>query len=231
MSAPDKYIELKSKHSVPDENFKPFYIDNIFTQEAIDELYAYIQKHKSYFIIKPWGIKSWHLPMPDIIISQATAALLKHIPNLEFCEASFGIYSTDWGLKSKLAPHCDHKYSGRPIVKRPLDEKGIKSHDDDYLEQGIVLDVQLKHDVDWPIFIEYEKFQLTDNQGLVFSNTQQIHWRDYMPAGKHLDKLFLYFFWSDHRYQIENQTEIMEERANFVRKNTKIWSHKELFNS
>ena len=34
MSAPKEYLELKAKHQVPHENLQPFYIDNIFTQDA-----------------------------------------------------------------------------------------------------------------------------------------------------------------------------------------------------
>lgn len=231
MSAPKEYLELKAKHRIPDEDLQPFYIDNIFTQDALDELYDYINKHKSHFALKDWGIRTWHVPMPEIIKSQATAAILKHMPGLEFYEAGFGKYSTDWGLKNKLSPHADYPKIGRPIVKRHLDDLGIKSHEDDHRPQTIILDIQLKHDVDWPIFVEYEKFQLSDNQGLVFSGTQQIHWRNYMPVGTHVDMLFVHFVWADDRRQIDNQREITNERTDFICKDINLWSGEELLDS
>lgn len=232
MNAPQSYLELKTGNPIPGENFEVFTIKDVLTKEAIDELYRHIEKHQSYFILKPWGCRAWHMAMPDIVISQVTAAVQKYIPDLEFHEAAFAKYSTDYGLKSKLVPHADYPRKGAPRQKRIADERGVKSHEITYRPQSVVIDLQLKHDTDWPIVVEYKKFQLTDNEAIVMSGSQQIHWRDgYMQEGTHLDMLFCWFIWKDERSQIDDQFSIIEERSDHVCKDINIWNGRELFDS
>jgi len=232
MSAPEGYLKLKAGKPIPGEDFKVFTIKEVLTKEAIDELYAHIDKYKSHFRLKPWGCRAWHISMPDIVISQVSAAVEKYLPGLEFHEAAFAKYSTDYGLKSKLVPHADYPRKGSPRQKRIADERGVKSHEGTYRPQSVVIDLQLKHDVDWPIVVEYEKFQLTDNEAIVMSGSQQIHWRDgYMPKGTHLDMLFCWFIWKDEREQIKDQFYIIEERSDYVCKDINIWNGEELLDS
>jgi hypothetical protein len=232
MSAPEGYLKLKAGNPIPGEDFPVFTIKDILTKEAIEELYTHIDKYRSHFTLKPWGCRAWHIAMPDIVISQVSAAVSKHVPGLEFHEAAFAKYSTDYGLKSKLVPHGDYPRKGSPRQKRIADERGVKSHELSYRPQGVVVDIQLKHDVDWPIIVEYEKFQLEDNEGIVMSGSQQIHWRDgYMPKGTHLDMLFCWFIWEDEREQIPGQLAIIEERSDYICQDVGIWNGKELLDS
>jgi hypothetical protein len=91
----------------------------------------------------------------------------------------------------------------------------------DDVKQNIVFDIQLDADYEWPVVVEGEEFVLKNNQALVFSGTQQIHWRKgYLPVGKTVDMLFCYFTFADERVLGENQFDIMEKRAALLMEET-----------
>ena len=51
-------------------------------------------------------------------------------------------------------------------------------HFDDAFEvHKLTLDVQINSTLDWPIVVEGKEFLLKNNEGVVFSGTDQIHWR------------------------------------------------------
>ena len=52
-----------------------------------------------------------------------------------------------------------------------------------------------------------------------------------MPVGTHVDMLFVHFVWADYRRQIDNQREIINERADFICKDINLWSGEELLDS
>jgi hypothetical protein len=202
MTLPQSYIDLKAKHDIPYQDLKPFVIDNALTEEIANEVRELIKrtpKERGY--IKPWGVLGFQQRDTNRLRQRLQDLADEHFPGLTFLEVNIGRYANLDGLKSKLFPHWDF-----PRVP--------KRYFFDDVKQNIVFDIQLDADYEWPIIVEGEEFTLKNNQALVFSGTQQIHWRKgYLPIGKTVDMLFCYFTFSDERTLGENQFEIMEERA------------------
>lgn len=156
---------------------KNFIIDNIFTNEEIDQLYEHINNtpedkkynhpsfgHTAYF--------SW--------VPEAISKKIEKIANdnsdkpLVLRELSFARYDTNGGTRTPLLfPH----------------------YDDPFKEQRITVDIQVKSTLPWAIVVEDESFTLKDNQALVFSGTHQIHWREKASFSDtdYMDMIFCHF--------------------------------------
>lgn len=203
------YIDLKAKHDIPYQDFQPFVIDDALTPELIEsmrDLIRTIPKERGF--IKPWGVLGFQQKYTDELKIHLQELADKHFPGLIFLEVNIGRYSNLDNLKSKLFPHWD-------FPRFP------KRYFFDDVKQNIVFDIQLDADYEWPVIVEGEEFVLKNNQALVFSGTQQLHWRKgYLPVGKTVDMLFCYFTFEDERVLGENQFDIMEERAALLMEET-----------
>lgn len=209
MSLSKEYLELRAKHDIPYQDFEPFIIDNVLTDEEIQSMKDLIKRTpKERGFMKPWGVLGFQNQSTKILEDKLQKLADEYHPGLDFLEVNIGRYANMGGLKSKLFPHWDF-----PRVPKRYDFSGIG--------QNIVFDIQLEADWEWPIIVEGKEYILKNNQALVFSGTQQLHWRKgYLPIGKSVDMLFCYFTFSDHRSLVDNQYEIMEERAAFLMEET-----------
>lgn len=80
------------------------------------------------------------------------------------------LYCEDWSI---CPPHTD-----RPQCKYSLD-------------------LCLKHDEPWPIYVNDKKWTLQENEALVYSGTDHYHWRDRVKAGNKVTMVFFHFVDSD----------------------------------
>ena len=90
--------------------------------------------------------------------------------NLELESISYAKYSLDYGIP-ELKPHTDSNFK----------------------KERLTFDIQLNSNIDWPIVIENNQYILKNNQALVFSGTNQIHWRT-KKIFKNLDYVDMIFF-------------------------------------
>ncbi len=90
--------------------------------------------------------------------------------NLELESISYAKYSLDYGIP-ELKPHTDANFK----------------------KERLTFDIQLNSNTDWPIIIENNQYILKNNQALVFSGTNQIHWRT-KKIFKNLDYVDMIFF-------------------------------------
>ena len=118
-------------------------------------------------------------------------------------ELSFARYSREYGYEPKLFPHFD-------------------THDKD--GQRITLDIQLNSTTPWAVVVEGESFNLDNNDGLVFSGTQQVHWRENKKLSNtdKVDMLFVHFRYADHRPWGKDQKLILEYWSHRLREKTGI---------
>ena len=145
-------------------------VKNIFTKNELDCLYLIIEKYVSncsnkeqkdlgriYFkMLWDNDKEGVDLPIPtelvDIIISKAIES---HGNLLKLESISFARYNLKYGVPN-LPPHVD----------------------DNFEYPRLTFDIQLSSNKLWKIFVEDNDFELHENEGLVFSGTHQVHWRE-----------------------------------------------------
>lgn len=147
-------------------------IDNFFTVEETESLYDYIDQQPNEIKMVHDRIKyiGYMCGVPDNIFKKVEQVAKSHFDmDLELTEISFSRYIGD--------------SSNTPI---------LKPHIDDFDGARLTIDIQIKSNTDWSLFVEGEEFFLKDNQALVFAGTHQVHWRDprVLKDGEQLDMLF-----------------------------------------
>ena len=169
-----------------------FIVDNIFTDQEINDIYKNIETLETQ-TVGVLGQTAYHGEFPDHIISkiEKTMNAVLTYP-VKLTEYSFARYSNKSGYSPKLFPHYDSVFDAPRIT----------------------LDVQLKSNFNWDLFVEGKQFSLKDNQALVFSGNTQIHWRENQKIldGETLDMVFCHF--SSTKYPIleNNHKATMESR-------------------
>lgn len=147
-------------------NFKPVFIDNIFTEEEIESIY------KTRFELAP-GKKNGDgtdyvftdpscvyitcvYPFEESIRRKILNEIAKRVPIYVKEDGNhMPRYTLESGSKPALRPHYD---------------RGMHS-------ASFTLSIQLKHTKPWDLYVEGEKFSLEYNQAALFSGSHQIHWR------------------------------------------------------
>ena len=145
-------------------------VKNVFNKDQLDYLYLIINKYidlcsnkeqkdlgRLYFkMLWDNDKEGVDLPIPtelvDIIISKAIES---HGNLLKLESISFARYNLKYGVPN-LPPHVD----------------------DNFEYPRLTFDIQLSSNKLWKIFVEDNDFELHENEGLVFSGTHQVHWRE-----------------------------------------------------
>lgn len=194
---PAIYNEELENGIVPNRNFDVFIYKNIITEEQNKLVYSEVEKIKDNFITQDFvGHRAWTFNNAELEKYLTTWMSNLMGERMILSELSFARYSNEYGYQPKLFPHFDtHSKDG----------------------QRITLDIQLNATTPWAVVVEEESFNLENNDGLVFSGTQQIHWREkkILSDKDKVDMLFVHFAYADHRPWGEKQKLILE-----------YWSHR-----
>lgn len=203
------YESLKiSQPEISNQSFEVLIADNVLLPEHIDEIYKTINNVKDEDTrINEWsGVKVWHKTLfsKDIeerIINVARQYIKEDI--ILDTDYSFARYSKEYGFNPKLFPHYDTRDA-----------------------QRITFDIQIKTDEPWALVVENKQYDLKDNQALIFSGTQQIHWREKKELSKNsrIDMLFCHLKYKNPKPFDLNQNVILEERSKFLMEYTNIKS-------
>lgn len=205
-------IYKKTRESQPvfeNQDRIPTIIDNVFSNDQINIIIDAMNAHpKSQTRIQEWGGQALfdHLKVPDTIYSALqTAANNNFNEDLDIVFVSFARYASEYGYKLKLFPHFDQ---------------------DKFTNHTMILDVQLKSNENWDLIIEGVNFPLKDNQGILFSATEQIHWREMKDLSKN-SEINMVFCWlkpKNSRPITEEFKKLMSIRAERIREETGIFS-------
>lgn len=194
---PAIYNEQLEKGVVPNRDFEVFVYKNIISQEQNKLIYEEVDKIKDRYITQDFvGHRAWTFNNTELekYLNIWMSNLLRE--QMILTELSFARYSCEYGYEPKLFPHFDtHEKDG----------------------QRITLDIQLNATTPWAVVVEGESFNLENNDGLVFSGTQQIHWREKKKLSDtdRVDMLFAHFRYADHRPWSKDQKLVLE-----------YWSHR-----
>jgi hypothetical protein len=201
-----KYKKLReSQDSVDNQNFVPIVINNIFSNEEIKSILDSIKSFPLDKIrVQKWGGQGIldDIKITDEIKDKVESVATRHIGE-EMILENFSIarYSSEYGYEVKLFPH----YDTRPV-------------------EMFVLDVQLKTNEDWGIVVEGKQYNINDNDALLFSGTQQMHWRERKTLSKE-SEIYMLFCWLKHKAAktLNNQHDIiMKERESVLMQETNI---------
>jgi len=201
-----KYKALRnSQPEIHDQNFIPKISSNILTKKQIDYLYSMINAYpKEQIRVQKWGGQGCYdniLIPNDIKETILLEANKMSKEELEIEQISLIRYSPEFGYDVKLFPH----YDTRPC-------------------EMFVFDLQLKANEEWGIFIEGEKYNLKDNQAILFSGTQQMHWRENkkLSPNAQIDMIFVWLSHKEKKALSNSHSVIMKNREMVLLDETKI---------
>lgn len=133
-------------------------IKEIFNEDQIRQIYEIINSTSEEKVVlqKRLGHKAYLVGLGEDIRLHLESIVQQHYgEDWILNDYQFARYSKKFGYEPKLYPHYDDAF--------------------DY--HKLTLDVQLYSTVSWPIVVEGNEFILNNNEGVVFSGTDQIHWR------------------------------------------------------
>jgi hypothetical protein len=179
-------------------------IKNILSEEQIKTVYKIIDStpEEQTLVVTRLGHKAYMVGLGDEIKNKLQSIVQEHYgKDWVLNDYQFARYSKKYGYAPKLYPHFDQAF---------------KTH-------RLTLDVQLHSTVSWPIVVEGQEFLLNDNEGIVFSGTDQIHWRSDIELSNDdvVDMIFC------HCENINDpRNPITEEHIDKMLQLEKIWSDK-----
>lgn len=179
-------------------------IKNILSKEQIEAVYKVIDStpETKTQLQTRIGHRAYLVSLGDDITNTLESIVQEHYGKdwiLKDCQ--FARYSKKYGYEPKLYPHFD----------------------DAFKDHRLTLDVQVHSTVAWPIVVEGQEFLLKNNEGVVFSGTDQIHWRTNVELSEDdvVDMIFC------HCEKVDDLKDfVTEEHLNKMRNLEKIWSEK-----
>jgi len=209
----DKYNQIKiNTGKVSNEDFSVMVAEDVLLPDHIENIYKIVNSTpESKTELKEWaGHKAWHVRLGKEFEDRVTEVAKKYLGdvvvlNLDY---SFARYTPEYGFECKLFPHYDTRPS-----------------------QRLTFDIQLSADEDWAVVVENVPYSLKNNQALIFSGTQQIHWREKKKIKKDskIDMIFCHLQYIEDRPLDPGQSEKLDERARFLMDATGINNAVELY--
>lgn len=189
---------------VDNKDFKVFKIDNVFDEEHLNTIKHHYQRFEHYYRTVGYaGQRKWGIPYKEISekLQNIVSVALKE--DVVASEVELCIYTPDFGYLPKLPPHFD-------------------SHQQD--GQRVTMSVLLETNKEWDLIVEGQKYRSDINQGIVFSGTQQIHWREDVSfaPGEYYASIFAHFAYKNKKEFSANQIEIMKYKENYYKEKTGI---------
>lgn len=203
-----RYKELISAQGhVHDSDFNPIILENVLDQADIDHILKQIDEYPPEKIkVQKWGGQGvYQTIQPDSHLTEKLTKLMSDSIGEPMFLKEFSVvkYSAEFNYLVKLFPHYD---------TRPVDM--------------FIMDVQLKTNEDWGLVVEGKQFNLKDNQALIFSGTNQMHWREkkVLPAGTEIVMLFAWFTHIPERPQVRSHDRVMRDRSGILMNEANIFS-------
>lgn len=206
---PSQYNNALLNTLVPGQDFKTIYVKNFINEDFENTIYDIVKDKKFEdgiyqnfvghiaYTINDQKIRDYLNLSVNLIAKDNN--IIKDNEKLILTECSFATYTPKYGNMPKLFPHFDtHKLDG----------------------QRITVDIQLKRNINWPVVVEGQTFNINHKDAIFFMGTQQIHWREKREnfnQDDFVDMLFCHFKFDPQRDWSENQKEVLEYRSHRMR--------------
>lgn len=180
---------------------EPIFIKDLFTEKERSDILETLAK-KEHFMLEENGRTLNNLNSLSNEIKKKLLDLVesKLNKNLKIVGEGFATYKKEYGDPS-LDPHIDSN------------------------ETSYILDYQFDSNVEWPIFVEGESFTLNNNEAVLFSGKNQIHWRPKRKFSddEYVSMIFFHFIDLDDIDRSKAREYTEEEKAR-IDKYSKIWN-------
>lgn len=201
---PAIYNELYENGFVDNRNFEPVIVKNIISDLEKEKIYQQIEAMGDNFLFQKFaGHRAWAFSDEDFAnkLNNKVSTLIGEPMILK--EYSFARYSPAFGYKPKLFPHYDTHFADG---------------------QRITVDIQMNKNVDWGVVIEGKSFNFDVKDALIFSGTQQVHWRENkdLLEGQSVDMIFAHFTYQNKKPWSPMQKEILEYKSHRLRESVGI---------
>lgn len=201
---PAPYNEKYENGHVDNEDFKVFKIKDIITEQQLESIYDHVSKDGAKFMLQEFAGHVATTFYDEHLEKHLNDIVSKHIgESMVLKEYSYARYSNKFGFKPKLFPHFDTHYADG---------------------QRVTVDIQLRSNVPWAVIVEGTPYFMAEREALIFSGTQQIHWRQNktLKDSDSVDMLFAHFEYKNNRPWSQDQKEILEYRSHRFREKTGI---------
>jgi len=189
------------------KNLENFVISDVLTEDEKIYVYEKIKEaieRDSKKIVERLGHTTYFLyDVSEDFKNKIVAKIQKYFKDeLIITELSAARYHNASGFVPKLSPHYDV-----------------------FFESRVTFDIQLDSTINWPIVVEEKEFTLSNNQALIFSGTDQIHWRTLkeLSDSDYTDMLFIHLSRKNNNEKIsEIEKQEREKRLDYYYKLCKI---------
>jgi len=173
-------------------------IDNVLTQEEIDQIYENIESPYREYVMEKYGQKVSDFWMPESSLEKI----------IRYCEEISGIS----GLK--LEAYQYSRYEKFVMEDGTTSYPNLTPHFDTFEEPRFTFDYQMAGNTSWPIVVEGKEFTLENNQAVTFAGTHQIHWRPkkVFEEGEYIDMIFCHLSLPGNEKVSEEHTSLMQNK-------------------
>ena len=154
-----------------------------------------------YALSRPWSVDSWGRQTCDVPLFDTD--ILSWLYDKCFCVASSVFARTT--IIPTYYKFC--RYSpryGAPRVPPHIDENACT----------YTVDIQLDSSTEWPIYIDFEEFKLTDGDAVLYMGEDQLHWRPPFPSdhgSEFVTMLFAHYAEPEHWFFKYGQNHIYDK--------------------
>lgn len=173
-------------------------VDNILTQDEIDQIYKNLEVAYKRYVMEPYGQKVSDFRMPESVLNKI----------IKISEEISGVS----GLILEAYQFSRYEKFVKPdgVVSNPV----LTPHYDDFQEPRFTFDYQIKSNTSWPLVVEDREMTLSDNQALTFSGTHQVHWRTNKTFndGEFIDMIFCHLHLPNAEPNPDSHRDIMTKK-------------------
>jgi hypothetical protein len=201
----------------PKNKIVPHIVKNFFTEEEVEVLLAIVKYQKN-----AKDLDAFHSPIVLAELSRMQIEVMYPLTirrKLEMFASNLVGEEVFMSHNSYLSYNKEHNSTSNP--KLPV------HYDSDNYFSKLTIDYQLNANIDWPIVIENESFNLQYGDLLVFWGAGQVHWREpvLFKEGDNTEVLTMHFSTMEDYNKLNNVSRDPEARKNRL----KLWQSDPVF--
>jgi hypothetical protein len=201
----------------PKNKIVPHIVKNFFTEEEVEVLLAIVKYQKN-----AKDLDAFYSPIVLAELSRMQVEVMYPITirkKLEMFASNLVGEEVFMSHNSYLSYNKEHNSTSNP--KLPV------HYDSDNYFSKLTIDYQLNANIDWPIVIENESFNLQYGDLLVFWGAGQVHWREpvLFKEGDNTEVLTMHFSTMEDYNKLNNVSRDPEARKNRLR----LWQSDPVF--